>query len=164
LRIEIHLWELTPVSSLADPVQTVPTERSGFWRRFAASFVDGLVLGVVSEVLRAVGIGTGSRHGIHADIVGGYGPGLLISLAYFTYFHGRTGQTPGDAALGIRVVDRESGTMRPVGYGRAAVRWAVSLVSLIPFALGYLWMLWDKENQTWHDKAAGTIVVPSRRV
>ncbi|MEC8486226.1 MAG: RDD family protein, partial [Actinomycetota bacterium] len=25
--------------------------------------------------------------------------------------------------------------------------------------LGYLWMIWDKDRQTWHDKVAGTIVV-----
>jgi uncharacterized RDD family membrane protein YckC len=25
--------------------------------------------------------------------------------------------------------------------------------------LGYLWMLWDKEKQTWHDKIIGSIVV-----
>jgi uncharacterized RDD family membrane protein YckC len=26
--------------------------------------------------------------------------------------------------------------------------------------LGYLWMLWDKERQTWHDKFANSVVVP----
>jgi uncharacterized RDD family membrane protein YckC len=29
------------------------------------------------------------------------------------------------------------------------------------FLLGYLWMLWDSEKQTWHDKAANAVVVPS---
>ena len=28
------------------------------------------------------------------------------------------------------------------------------------FLLGYLWMLWDKEKQTWQDKFAGSVVVP----
>ena len=26
--------------------------------------------------------------------------------------------------------------------------------------IGYLWMLWDKEKQCWHDKAANDVVVP----
>jgi uncharacterized RDD family membrane protein YckC len=25
--------------------------------------------------------------------------------------------------------------------------------------LGFLWALWDKNNQTWHDKIAGTEVI-----
>ena len=34
------------------------------------------------------------------------------------------------------------------------------LVSAIVFYIGYLWMLWDKEKQCWHDKFAGDLVVP----
>jgi uncharacterized RDD family membrane protein YckC len=29
-------------------------------------------------------------------------------------------------------------------------------VSLIPFGLGFLWQLWDKDKLTWHDRIAGT--------
>ena len=25
--------------------------------------------------------------------------------------------------------------------------------------LGFLWMVWDKNKQTWHDKAAGSYVI-----
>jgi uncharacterized RDD family membrane protein YckC len=25
--------------------------------------------------------------------------------------------------------------------------------------LGYFWAIWDKDNQAWHDKIAGTVVV-----
>jgi uncharacterized RDD family membrane protein YckC len=32
------------------------------------------------------------------------------------------------------------------------------LISAIVLCLGYLWMLWDGEQQTWHDKIAGTHV------
>ena len=30
---------------------------------------------------------------------------------------------------------------------------------MIPLFLGYFWMLWDREKQTWHDKMAGSVVV-----
>lgn len=146
------------MSSFVEPTQPSSRERAGFWRRFAAALIDGLALLVVGEVLRAIGIG-GSTHGSSVHIVGGYGSGLLVSLVYFTYFHGRTGQTPGDAALGIKVVDLRGGATEPIGYGRAAVRWVISIVSVIPIGLGYFWMLWDSEKQTWHDKAAGSVVV-----
>ena len=121
-------------------------EKAGFWRRLGAAFIDGLVLSVVTLVFRL--------------LLGG-NPGSLVGLAvsgvYFGYFHGTTGQTPGDAALSIRVVDVDGGSS--LGWGRALVRWAVSYVSGFALLIGYLWMIWDAEKQTWHDKAARTYVV-----
>ena len=35
------------------------------------------------------------------------------------------------------------------------------IIASIPCYLGYLWMLWDKESQTWHDKIANDVVVPT---
>jgi uncharacterized RDD family membrane protein YckC len=118
---------------------------AGFWRRFAAALIDGILLGIVDTILRVA--------------LGGFGAllGLLVSIAYFTYFHGTSGQTPGDAALSIRVVDKQ--TQQPIGYGRAFVRWLVSIVSAFVILVGYLWMLWDRDKQTWHDKAANAVVV-----
>jgi uncharacterized RDD family membrane protein YckC len=134
-------------TSTALGAASVPTARSGFWRRFVSAFIDGLVIGVVSGILRVILGNTGE------------GLGFLIGAAYFTYFHGSTGQTPGDAALSIRVIDLQAGG--PIGYPRAFIRWLVSIVSALVFLLGYLWMLWDPEKQTWHDKAAGSVVVPA---
>jgi uncharacterized RDD family membrane protein YckC len=127
-------------------------EPAGFWRRFAGSIIDGIVVGVV-ETIFAVILGRSA----------GYGVGLIVSAAYFTYFHGRTGQTPGNAVLGIRVVDVRDNPGQPIGYGRAFVRWLVSIVSAIVIFLGYLWMLWDPQKQTWHDKAAGSVPIKLAR-
>jgi uncharacterized RDD family membrane protein YckC len=139
---------LDPSYSTEGTVALTTAARAGFWRRFAASLIDGILLGIVSTILQAI-IGSG----------GGYGLGTLITIGYFVNFHGTTGQTPGDAALSIRVVGKDDGA--PIGYGRAFVRWLVSLVSGVVILLGYLWMLWDSEKQTWHDKAANSVVVPS---
>jgi uncharacterized RDD family membrane protein YckC len=120
-------------------------EAAGFWRRFAAALIDGLVVGIVEIILRL--------------ILGGAGIALSIvfSFGYYTYFHGRTGQTPGDAALGIRVVDIDTGNV--IGYGRAFGRALVSIVSTFVLLLGYFWMIWDKHKQTWHDKAVSSLPV-----
>jgi uncharacterized RDD family membrane protein YckC len=64
-------------------------------------------------------------------------------------------------ALSIRVYDFRGGGTGSIGYGRALVRNLVKYVSAVVVLLGYLWMLWDKEKQTWHDKAAGSVVVPT---
>jgi uncharacterized RDD family membrane protein YckC len=121
--------------------------RAGFWRRFAASLIDGIILGIVGTILAVALKGAGSALA------------LLAGVAYFTFFVGSArGQTPGMSALGIRVISFDgSGS---IGYGRAFIRWIGGYLSAIVIFLGYLWMLWDKENQCWHDKLASDVVVP----
>jgi uncharacterized RDD family membrane protein YckC len=138
-------------SSYAEPAaaEGVPRgPRSGFWRRFGAAFLDGILLAVISGVLTVIF----SRNAAN-------GLGTLVSLAYFTYFEGgASGQTLGKRALGIRVIDIKGGG--PIGYGRGFIRWIGRFVSAIALFLGYFWMIWDKEKQTWHDKFASSVVVP----
>jgi uncharacterized RDD family membrane protein YckC len=120
--------------------------RAGFWLRFAAALVDGLLLGIVSSILQ---IALGST---------GYALSILLGLAYYTYFEGESGQTIGKRAVGIRVVDLQGGG--PIGYSRAFIRYLGRYISAIVILLGYFWMLWDPQKQTWHDKMANSVVVP----
>jgi uncharacterized RDD family membrane protein YckC len=123
--------------------------RAGFWIRFAAVVIDGVITAVVSGVLTAALKGAG------------YAIGLVAVIAYFVVLEGGpTGQTLGKRAMGIRVVSFEDGG--PIGYGRAFIRYIGRIVSSIVIFLGYFWMLWDKERQTWHDKFANAVVVPER--
>jgi uncharacterized RDD family membrane protein YckC len=125
--------------------------RAGFWTRFAALFIDGIIVAIVPLI---IGLATQS-------VGAAYAIGALFGIAYEIYFiGGPTGQTPGKRVLGIRVIDFNTGGS--IGYGRAAIRWIGRIVSGIPCYLGYLWMLWDKENQCWHDKFANDVVVPAQ--
>ena len=60
-------------------------------------------------------------------------------------------------AARVRVIDKDGGG--DIGYGRAFVRWIGMYISAIFIFLGYFWMLWDSENQCWHDKMANDVVV-----
>jgi uncharacterized RDD family membrane protein YckC len=122
------------------------SERSGFWRRFVASLLDGIILGVAYGLLRAF-MSDNAASGVN----------LLLGIVYYTSLEGSSGQTLGKKALGIRVVDIGGGGS--IGYGRAFIRYIGRIVSAIPLFLGYFWMLWDKEKQTWHDKFASSVVV-----
>jgi uncharacterized RDD family membrane protein YckC len=123
--------------------------RAGFWTRFAASFIDGILIGIPYGIALAA-VGQAVAYAIY----------LLIAIAYFTYFEGGpTGQTLGKKALNIRVIDLAAGG--PIGPTRAFIRYIGRIVSSIPILLGYFWMLWDREKQTWHDKMAGAVVVPT---
>ncbi|MBV8693065.1 MAG: RDD family protein [Actinobacteria bacterium] len=113
-----------------------------------AAIIDGVLVGVVNGVLFGLMRGAG------------YGLGGLVGLAYAIYFEGSpSGQTVGKKVMNIRIVDADNGG--PIGYGRAFVRWIGKIISAIPCALGYFWMLWDPNKQTWHDKMASSVVVPT---
>jgi uncharacterized RDD family membrane protein YckC len=123
--------------------------RAGFWRRFGAALVDGLIVGIPSGILEVALKGVG------------YFLAIVLWLGYFTYFEGGPeGAGFGKRALGIRVIDFDTGG--PIGYGRAFIRAIGRWVSAVVIYIGYLWMLWDKEKQCWHDKFAGDVVVPTQ--
>lgn len=123
--------------------------RADFWYRLGAFLLDGVILGLpLNLVLLAI-----------SNVAARQVLALAAGIAYAVYFIGSgSGQTVGMRILGIRAIDAITGGR--VDYGRAFVRYLVALLSALPFFLGYFWMLWDREKQTWHDKAARTYVVP----
>lgn len=134
----------------------VPAGRASFWQRLVAAIADGILINIVSGILAAL-VGSPGSFAEPAPVASGLQ--LLLSVAYYVYFHGSpSGQTLGKKAMKIRVLGADDGN--PIGYGRAALRWLGSILSAIPLLLGYFWMLWDDNKQTWHDKIATSIVVP----
>ena len=122
--------------------------RANFGQRLLAMLVDWLVL-VVPVVVLFLIFDPGIAYLLSIIVVFGY---------YIALQGGPTGQTVGKRVLSIRVVDFDTGT--PIGYGRATVRMLVQFFLSGILYLGYLWMLWDREKQTWHDKASRSVVVP----
>ena len=138
-------------------VNTAGVIRAGFFRRLAAFAIDWLVLSILADIVSfAYRFGSGADPGIvHLNIALGFSSVLFI--LYFTLFTGEGGQTLGKMLLGIRVQDLDGST---IGFGRAFLRSMGYFVSVFFMTfLGFLWALWDKKNQTWHDKIAGTVVV-----
>ena len=113
--------------------------------RFVAALIDGIIIGIATAILRAIlGMGAGT------------GLGLLLGIAYFAYFEGQpAGQTIGKKAMNIRVIDFATGGS--LDSSKALVR----QVSGYACAIGFIWALFNKEKQTWHDLAANTVVVPT---
>lgn len=143
-------------------------------RRWVASALDGLILGVAGFIISlpftiigsilggATTAASGEVSSGNLLAVGLSSIGSLINMAvgiaYYVYFIGKTGQTLGKKALGIKVI-RLSGEPS-VGYANAFLRETVGkFASAIVFGVGYLWAIWDPQKQTWHDKIANTIVV-----
>lgn len=122
--------------------------KASFGQRLGAALLDGVIFIVLNLILR-----------MFLDQAAAQLVGTLAALVYYIALEGSdTGQTLGKKAAGIRVVDLAGAG--PIGYGRATVRYFGRIVSAIPLLLGYFWMLWDDQKQTWHDKFASSMVVP----
>ncbi len=143
--------------------------RATFGQRLGAWLLDTLVVGapllIIFLIIGAAGA-TGSD--TSGDVNGAVAAillllWLLLFVAPFVYYivleGGPTGQTLGKKAVGIRVVSMQTGG--PIGYGKATARMVIrTFVSGNCCLLGHLWMLWDQEKQTWHDKISDSVVVP----
>ena len=123
--------------------------RAGFGQRFLAALIDGLLLGVESAIFL-----------LARNLTLFYLVSSLLGFLYFGYLEGSpSGQMIGKRAMGIRVIDFRTGGR--IGFGRGLIRMIGRYVSQAVCLLGYLWMLWDREKQTWHDKIADSVVVPT---
>ena len=83
--------------------------------------------------------------------------GFVVVIYLFARWLGK-GATPAMKMFKLRLVDVRTGA--PVGTGRAFGRMLFAqFISGQICALGYLWALWDKQRQTWHDKVISSVVV-----
>lgn len=133
---------------------------AGLAPRALAFFIDGLLLLALSAPLMWLAYREGiARLGDMRPVsllINWLLPGL-ISIAFWHW----QGATPGKLLAGVRVIDARSGG-RP-SLAQSGLRWLGYFISAAPLGLGLLWALIDPNRQTWHDKLAGTLVVPRRQ-
>ncbi len=143
-------------------------------RRWLAIIIDGLIVGVMTLLLAAVSGGftaleaallsddptmiSTAASQFQNDVVT---MNLLVSavynVAFMTLFNG---QTLGKIMLKLRVIKKNG---QRIGILDAIIRNVFGYTISGMFLLGYLWAMFDREKQTWHDKLAGTVVVDERR-
>ncbi len=131
------LVQLPPVISAA----TLP--RAGFWHRFLASLLDAIIVGMAFGLLRSM------WHG-----VGGIFP--FWFAVYCVIMWATKATTIGGIICGLKVVRLDD---RPLDWGVAIVRALSAFLSLAVAGLGFIWVAFDDEKQSWHDKIAGTTIV-----
>lgn len=135
---------------------------AGFWWRFLAVLIDGIIIGIPLNILAAaLGLGSSSSGSGSFNYSVGGGGSLLTTVLFLlyevltlTYWNG---QTIGKKICGVRVVNAATGGA--VNLGQSVIRYLMKIVSGFVLLLGYLWMLWDPNKQTWHDKVAKTYVI-----
>ena len=124
---------------------------AGFWRRVGATMVDSIIYSVLLALIfgpRYVDSSVLSSEGIISN-----GIALLLTIALWIRYMG----TPGKLLLGCQVVDADTG--EPITIKQAIIRYLGYFVSILSLFIGFLWVVWDKRKQGFHDKMANTVVV-----
>lgn len=154
-----------------------PLRYGGFWLRFVAYLIDGVILGIPCGLVVLVlfflfgGFALMMRH--HAGdpraaaaFIGPIFLGFLLVMLFFMgvqwlYFAGMESSlrqaTFGKAVMSLRVTDLEG---RRLSFGHASGRFFAKIISgLIPLGIGYIMAGFTEKKQALHDMIAGTLVL-----
>jgi uncharacterized RDD family membrane protein YckC len=121
------------------PVSLDIDNRAGFWIRLVALLLDFVLVGVVLSFVNMA----------HHELP-------LILAAYGAVMWKLRGTTVGGIIFGLRIVRLDG---RAIDWPTAIVRALGSILSAVVVGLGFIWVVFDPERQSWHDKIAGTVVV-----
>lgn len=129
---------------VATPSVDESLPRAGFWIRMGALCIDMIIVGIIIGTLRSV-------HSWESD-----NPFLIALAIYGAIMWKLKSTTVGGIVFHLRVV-RVDG--HPIEWSTAIVRALSCLLSLVVLGLGFIWIVFDRNRQGWHDKIAGTVVV-----
>jgi uncharacterized RDD family membrane protein YckC len=146
---------------------------AGFWIRFVARVIDGIILGVVGLIINlplqmAFGLST-LRPG--ADIgtalpmmMGTLGLSLAVNVViqgvYEIYFLSTRGATIGKLALGLKVIRADGGMLTT---GQAAGRFFAYLLDMyFTLLIGFIIAGFDTEKRALHDRICDTRVIHAK--
>jgi uncharacterized RDD family membrane protein YckC len=140
--------------------------RLASWGSRVVSYIIDAIFGLLLAAPGGILLGIGEA--IHGGVAGALiaiggvllAIGVIVQIWQSGWRQGALGQSWGKVIMGLRTVDAES--MRPIGGPKGLLRWLVDTVIGwfgILWILNYLWPLWDQRNQTWADKAVGSVVL-----
>ncbi|MBI5693216.1 MAG: RDD family protein [Verrucomicrobia bacterium] len=134
---------------LARTVPPVALPRAGFWIRLGALALDGILIAILVQF---------TTHLLPRFLQFNTGPGgiLLPLAAYAAIMWKHRGTTIGGIICGLKVVRLDA---RELDWTTVVVRALGCFLSLFVAGLGFIWVAFDAEKQSWHDKIAGTTVV-----
>jgi uncharacterized RDD family membrane protein YckC len=132
-------------------------EYVGFWERFLATLIDSvLFLILTSSVFYFIYGVTFIEESLEFNLLNtviNYIIPFILVLILWQY----TSTTPGKAFFQATIVDADS--FEKPTKKQFFIRNISYLLSILPFGLGFFWIIWDKKKQSWHDKLANTVVI-----
>jgi uncharacterized RDD family membrane protein YckC len=141
---------------------------AGFWLRFAAIFLDGLILLPLSLVSFGFTYADNltTDNGVKIAIaLASLVYSLFLFVAQWLYFalqeSSAAQATLGKRLLGLQVTDRMGNR---IGFGRASGRFFGKIVSALALYIGFMMAGWTERKQALHDMMADTLVVRKPKV
>jgi uncharacterized RDD family membrane protein YckC len=142
---------------------------AGFWRRWAALFLDQLIIGIPLSIvyffiMLAMGLTSGIFDNTQPPVGAVLGMEFVfyliwwgVGLFYFATLESSEAQSSfGKRALGIKVTDLEG---RRISFKHAMGRWFAAALSYMSLYIGFLMAAFTQRKQGLHDMVAGTLVV-----
>ena len=135
-------------------------QSAGLFRRLAAILYDSLLIiamWLITTLLLVAFINDGAALQGPLFQFGLYFEACL----FYSYFWRLSGQTLGMQVWKIKLV---SPSLQTLSWQECFARLFFALVSVSMLGLGFIWMLFDPDRLTWHDRASGTRVVLLRKI
>ena len=133
---------------------------AGFWKRLAASIIDGIILTIIARIVFSVifNINIESLETNHPALLGKINiMSIILGWLYFALMESSPKQgTLGKMALGIKVTDING---NKIGFGRATGRHFSKIISAIILLFGFFMIAFTSKKQGLHDMIAGCLVV-----
>ncbi|MEZ5174251.1 MAG: RDD family protein [Bacteroidia bacterium] len=125
-------------------------EYGGFWIRFLAALIDGILLSVVNGILMFILWGWQS---VLYNIIS-----ILIGWFYYAYMESSTECKPtlGKKALGLKVTGLNG---ERISFANATGRYFSKIISAIILLIGFIMAVFDDQKRALHDRIAGTYVI-----
>ncbi len=125
----------------------------GFWARFAANFLDGILINILCIPAWIYLIYRAQDSSFDSYDVNGaillYSALYSLHRLYFLFFGSR------NMPRLVKWLFRPRLLMKKQLIGR----YFAYVLSTLPLGLGFLWIAFDPKKQGWHDKLAGTAVI-----
>jgi uncharacterized RDD family membrane protein YckC len=151
------------------PSHAPPPAYAGFWRRFLASLIDGILVGaalyplnvvlslVLGRVIEARDTASDQWRALAVWLIVWLTLCFVLNWLYYAVMESSSWRaTLGKRALGMAVTDPRGNR---ISFGRATGRYFARFLSGLLLGLGYLIQPFTAKRQALHDMIAGTLVV-----
>lgn len=135
-------------------VDAEATPSAGLFKRLAAIFYDSLLLLGVLMGVNALIVTINRGEAIDSGWINVVN--VLVIYGFFAWFWTHGGQTLGMRAWRLKAINDDGSAL---SWGKSAARMLLAVVSWSTLGLGYVWMYFNPQRRTWHEKLSRTQTV-----